>query len=155
MIISNCGAGKDSWAFLGINEIKQVNLKGNQPWILFARADAEAEAPIFWPPDAKSWLIGKDPDAGKRLRAGGGGWQRMRWLDGITDSMDMNFSKLRKMVRHREAWRAVVYGVAKIRTRPSNRTGWNLVILPWLKSSFLVFTLFITVFSCFLLLYLM
>ena len=50
---------------LGSKEIKPVNSKGNQPWVFIERTDAEAEAPILWPPDAKSWLIGKDPDAGK------------------------------------------------------------------------------------------
>ena len=72
-------------------EIKPVNLKGNQPWILISRADAEAEAPILWPPHAKSQLIGKDPDAGKGWEQKGARmrWeQRMRWLDGITNSMD-------------------------------------------------------------------
>ena len=53
---------------LDSKEIKQVNFKGNQPWILIGRTDAEAEAPIFWPPDTKSQLIGEDPDAGKDWR---------------------------------------------------------------------------------------
>ena len=67
-------------------EIKPVNLKGNQPWIFIGRTDAEAEIPILWPPDARNWLIGKVPDAGKDWRQEDKGWQRMRWLDGITDS---------------------------------------------------------------------
>ena len=66
-------------------EIKPVNLKGNQPWILFGRTDAEAEAPILWPPDAKNWLIGKDPDAGKHLKAEGEEGDR-RW-DGWMTSL--------------------------------------------------------------------
>ena len=53
---------------LDCKEIQTVNLKGNQPWILIGRTDAEAETPILWPPDAKSWLIGKDPDSGKDWR---------------------------------------------------------------------------------------
>ena len=52
-------------SLLDCKEIKPVNLKGNQPWVFIGKADAEAEAPILWPPDAKNWLIGKDPDAGK------------------------------------------------------------------------------------------
>ena len=72
-------------------EIKPVNPKGNQCWIFIGRTDAEAEAPIIWPPDGKSWLTGKDPDAGKDWRQEKG-IQRMRLLDGITDSMDLSLS---------------------------------------------------------------
>ena len=76
------------------------------------------------PPDAKSQLIGKDPDAekveGKRKR----GWQRMRWLDSITDSMDMNLSKLWEVVVDRGAWHAAVHGVAKSWTELSNNKNW-------------------------------
>ena len=73
---------------LDSREIKPVNLKGNQPWIFIGRIDAEAEAPVLWPSDAKSQLIEKDPDAGKDWRQKEKGQQRIRWLDGITDSMD-------------------------------------------------------------------
>ena len=78
---------------LNIKGIKIVNLKGNQPWIFIVSTDAEAEAPILWPPDVKSWFIGKDRDVGKiegRRRE----WHRMRWLDGITNSMNMSLSIL-------------------------------------------------------------
>ena len=80
-------------------ESQPVHPKGNQPWIFIRRTDAEAEAPILWPPAAKSWLIRKDPDAGK-------GWgqeekrqQRMRWLDGITDSVDWVWASSRRWWR--------------------------------------------------------
>ena len=66
-MFSNCGSG-DSWSPLDSKEIKLGNPKGNQPWIFIGRTDAEAEAPIFWPPDAKSWFTGEDPDAGKDWR---------------------------------------------------------------------------------------
>ena len=65
LILSNCDAGEDSWESLGQQEIKPIHPKGNQPWIFIGRTDAEAEAPIFWPPDVKGWLTGKDPDTGK------------------------------------------------------------------------------------------
>ena len=97
---------------LGFKEIKPVSPKRNQPWIFIERTDAEAEAPVFWPPDVKSRLIGKDPDAGKDGRQRRRGWQRMRLLDSITDSVDINLSKLQEIVADRRAWRAAVHGVA-------------------------------------------
>ena len=95
---------------LDCKEIQPVNSKGNQPWILIGRTDAEVEALILWPPDAKSWLIGKDlmlgNIEGKRRR----GWQKMIWFYSITNSMDMNLSNLQEIVKDREARHASPQG---------------------------------------------
>ena len=98
---------------LDCKEIKPVNPKGNQPWIFTGRTDAKAEAPILWPLDVNSRFNGKDPDAGKDWRQKEKGWQRMRWIDSITNSKDMYLSNLWEIVEVREAWHAAVHGVTE------------------------------------------
>ena len=98
---------------LDSKETKPVNPKGNQPWMFTGRTDAEVGAPVFWSPDLRSQLFGKDPDTGKDWRLEEEGATEDELVGWHPDSMDMSLSKLQKIVKDGEACRAAVHGVAK------------------------------------------
>ena len=126
-MVLNCGVGEDSWESLACKEMRAVHPKGNQSWIFIGRTDAEAETPIFghlmWRTDSLEKTVMLSRIEGRSRRV----WQRMSWLDGITDTTDMSLSKLWELVKNREDRHAAVHGVIKSRTWLSNWTELNVI----------------------------
>ena len=112
-MLSNYGTREDFESPWDYKEIRPVNPKGNQSWIFIGRTDAKAEAPVLWPSNGKNdslektWMLRKIEGRGRKR------WQRLRWLDGITDSVGMSLSSLWEIVKEREVWHAAVHYVTK------------------------------------------
>ena len=129
LMLLNCGVEEDFWESLDCKEIQPVHPKGNQSWVFIGGTDVKAETPILWPPHAKSWLTGKTLMLGRIEGRKSRGQQRMRCLDGITNTMDMGLGKLWELVMEREAWHTSIRGITKSQTRLSDWTELNILCI--------------------------
>ena len=143
---------------LNSTEIKPVNPKGNKPWIFIGRTDPKAEAPILRPPDVKSQLLGKDPDAGKDWRQEEKGATEDEMVGWHHQLNEHDLSKLQEIVKDREAWRVVVHEVAKTWTRlhnwtvpsitPGTRKSYNQQTKTWMNREYMNIILQVTAAKC-------
>ena len=121
LMLLNCGVGEDSWESPGLQG-DPTSSEGAQPWVFFGRNDAKAETPVLWPPHMKSWLIGKDSDAGRDWGQEEKGTTEDEMAGCITDSNDVSLSELQELMMDREAWHAAIHRAAKSRTWLSDWT---------------------------------
>ena len=148
LMLSNCGVRETLKSLLDC-KIKSVHPKGNQPWIFIGRTDAEVEAQYFGHliqrADSLKKILMLEKIQGKRR-----GRQWMRWLDGIINTMDMNWSKLREIVKDRETWRAAVHGVKKSQTGLSDWTTIPILFYTVLTFFHIIYHAFFWFWFCFI-----